>query len=332
MGHVSVSPPLIPDSRISRVRLAAAAFPGGPSQTPRGSSARSRTPLGCMVIPPARHRSSFAPGTWLSVQSVFRYGARHLPRAPSPTAGITCRRVVSSTTSESVTPPSSLIWAHAQDRTPLIDYGLGLDRWVFAGCCEPLLADGPSRRYLHSPCMGAWTHAPPRSPVARARYFPGDIGLTRDPRRSARELIPAMRLRQGGYFRGCSHSLMFRLPCSLGPPIAPTAVVTHGAAGPFTPRNGPGVTPRNCGIATCLNRATDTAGLPPAGLWPCRPLHGPLPRRDLPGAFARFFPGGIGLTSVMTRSARDSIPAMQLPQGESIEAAVIPLCSGSHAC
>ena len=65
---------------------------------------------------------------------------------------------------------------------------------------------------------------------------------------------------------------MFRLPCSLDPPIAPTAVVTHGAAGPFTPRNGPEVAPRNCGIATCLNRATDTAGLSPAGPWPCRPL------------------------------------------------------------
>ncbi len=95
MGHVSAGPPLIPDGRISRVRLAAAAFPGGPSRTPRGSSARSRTPLACMVIPPARHRSSFAPGTWLRVQSVFRYGARHLPRAPLPVRGVTSSRAVS---------------------------------------------------------------------------------------------------------------------------------------------------------------------------------------------------------------------------------------------
>jgi hypothetical protein len=28
----------------------------------------------------------------------------------------------------------------------------------------------------------------------------------------------------------------------------------------------------NCGIATCLNRAIDMAGLSPAGLQPCRPL------------------------------------------------------------
>ncbi len=40
---------------------------------------------------------------------------------------------------------------------------LSLFRPVFAGCCQPLLEDGPSRRYLHSLCKGAWTHTPPRS-------------------------------------------------------------------------------------------------------------------------------------------------------------------------
>ncbi len=55
IAHVSASPPLIPDSRISRVRLAAAAFPRGPSQAPRSLSTRLHTPLGYIVIPPARH-------------------------------------------------------------------------------------------------------------------------------------------------------------------------------------------------------------------------------------------------------------------------------------
>ena len=32
----------------------------------------------------------------------------------------------------------------------------------------------------------------------------------------------------------------------------------------------------NCGIATCLNRATGMAGLSPAGLQPCRLLRPPL--------------------------------------------------------
>jgi len=31
---------------------------------------------------------------------------------------------------------------------------------VFAGCCEPLLGVGASRRYLHTPCIGAWSHTP----------------------------------------------------------------------------------------------------------------------------------------------------------------------------
>jgi hypothetical protein len=40
---------------------------------------------------------------------------------------------------------------------------LSLFRPVFAGCCQPLLEDGPSRRYLHNLCKGAWTRTPPRS-------------------------------------------------------------------------------------------------------------------------------------------------------------------------
>jgi hypothetical protein len=39
---------------------------------------------------------------------------------------------------------------------------LSLLRQVFAGCCQPLLEDGPSRRYLRSLCQVAWTPTPPR--------------------------------------------------------------------------------------------------------------------------------------------------------------------------
>ena len=95
MAHVSASPPLIPDGRISRVRLAAAAFPGGPSLASRGSSARSHTPLGCMVIPPARHPLRFAPRPGSVSRRCFLCGARHLPRAPLPVGGVTSSRAVS---------------------------------------------------------------------------------------------------------------------------------------------------------------------------------------------------------------------------------------------
>src|SRR5262249_38962070 len=40
----------------------------------------------------------------------------------------------------------------------------------------PLLVDGSSQRYLHNPCVGAWTRTPPLSPGAFARFFPGDFG------------------------------------------------------------------------------------------------------------------------------------------------------------
>ncbi len=67
-------------------------------------------------------------------------------------------------------------------------------RRVFAGCSRPLLGEGPSRRYLRSPCRGAWTHTPRRSSGALARFFPVDVGLTFGGRGSARRSIAAMQL------------------------------------------------------------------------------------------------------------------------------------------
>jgi hypothetical protein len=53
----------------------------------------------------------------------------------------------------------------------------------------------------------------------------------------------AMQLLQGTLFRGCSHSIMFRLPYLLGPQVAPTAEEqVFKAARPFTPRNERAVT------------------------------------------------------------------------------------------
>lgn len=73
------------------------------------------------------------------------------------------------------------------------------------------------------------------------------VGLALGQPSSARWMIPAMQLRQGGGFRGGSHSLMFRLLNLLGPPVAPTVAACayaqdRSAAGPFTSRNGHGVT------------------------------------------------------------------------------------------
>ena len=74
--------------------------------------------------------------------------AHHAPRAPLPLQGVTPPGVASPATWKGITLPSSLIWAHAPDQLPPTHFGLGLAPWVLAGCCQPLLEDGPSRRYL----------------------------------------------------------------------------------------------------------------------------------------------------------------------------------------
>jgi hypothetical protein len=53
--------------------------------------------------------------------------------------------------SEDITLPSQLIRTHAPDRIPP-NVLVSLVRWVFAGCRQSLLGDGPSRHYLCNPC------------------------------------------------------------------------------------------------------------------------------------------------------------------------------------
>ncbi len=106
--------------------------------------------------------------------------------------------------------------------------------------------DGPSRHYLCNPCIGAWTPTPQCSPGALARFFPEDNGLTSDVTSSAHQTTPAMQLQQGTFFRGCSHSLMFRLPCSLDPPVAPTAeAFLQGGRAVYTTHSSVGYLPRD---------------------------------------------------------------------------------------
>jgi len=93
---------------------------------------------------------------------------------------------------------------------------------VFAGCVESLLPVGPSRRYLCDPCIVAWVRTPPRSGGASIRFFPPVLGLSIGSTASARGKIPQRSFVRGAQFRGCNHSLMFRLRYSLGPQSAPT--------------------------------------------------------------------------------------------------------------
>ena len=67
--------------------------------------------------------------------------ARQVPRAPLPATGVTSCGVMSSTTSEGITPPSSLIRAHAPDQIPPADFGFPYT----AGLCR--LSPVPAGRW-----------------------------------------------------------------------------------------------------------------------------------------------------------------------------------------
>ncbi len=131
----------------------------------------------------------------LGVNAPFRRlaTARSMPRAPLPHRRVTPVRTASCAVSKSVTSSSSLIRAHASDQDPPTGSS-SPRRWVLAGCCQPLLRDGPSRRYLCIPCVGAWTHAPGCHLCARARSFQRcnghrprceELGPSNDPRKAA---------------------------------------------------------------------------------------------------------------------------------------------------
>ena len=147
------------------------------------------------AYPPTRHGynldstcercASLVPGS--EPGSVTSTNAHYSPRAALPSEGVTLRGTASMrclsqryltfvvrTGSCARPKPSCRLW-------------LSLVRQVFAGCDEPLLGDGPSRRYLCDLCIGAWIRTPPRPLGASVRCFPSGIGLSLGSRRSARE-------------------------------------------------------------------------------------------------------------------------------------------------
>jgi len=97
------------------------------------------------------------------------------PFATSPVLPATRKTCVVSW--ESVTSPSLLLRAPAPILLPLLDFGLSLVREVYAGCHQPLLLTGPSRRYFANLSLVAWSPAPAVPSRACACYFPDVIGL-----------------------------------------------------------------------------------------------------------------------------------------------------------
>ena len=176
---------------------------------------------------PAGYTTGSMPAATYHVTRVQRPGVcpsgiRHAPRAPSPAAGVTRCNVTSSVTSEGVTPPSSLILAHAPDQIPPDDFSF---MPYTTGPCRLLPA--PAGRWpfptlsLHSLHSRLVPY-----PVMSLRCMYPFLHEERRPRNRAYVLGtpkgPGQHRSPGVIFRGCRHSAMFRLLCSLDPLDAPT--------------------------------------------------------------------------------------------------------------
>ena len=141
------SPHLIPDGRISRVRLAAtASFTGRLPHGPNGSRARSHTPSDQRVIHPASLLVGLAPHGFGSVPECGGRLTATAHREPlCASNGIAVRALRSWHRSASVTPPSSLLRAHAPDRTAPVGFGLpysfGSLQVASSPCCRATLPD-----------------------------------------------------------------------------------------------------------------------------------------------------------------------------------------------
>src|SRR5215471_13139871 len=104
---------------------------------------------------------------------------------------------------------------------------------VFAGCCETLLAGGPSRRYLRKSFPRCLVPYPGASPGAPTRYFPGDIGLYQLGNGSATRTMPYDDFCTGvllgaADIRSCSGLWVCSPPRSLLPP---GLIETRGSRG-----------------------------------------------------------------------------------------------------
>ncbi len=141
-----------------------------------------------------------------------------------------------------ITSPSLLLRAHAPDQKPPTDfsfpYTAGLyrlslipaGRWPFPTlsqqslyrCLDPYPAASLQCTYPFSSRRAS--ASPQTAEVRHARYRRYATSTTK-------------------LFRGCSHSIMFKLPYLLDPQIAPTTgLYIPRAAGPFTPRRTHAVT------------------------------------------------------------------------------------------
>ena len=129
---------------------------------------------------------------------MFPVDAHYSPRAPLPIRWCYHRPGPSRGRSQSELPGLHRSYGLMRQTKILLPTSVSLFRLVFAGYCKPLLEDGPSRRYLCNPCMGAWVRTPPRLNGAFVHFFPLSIGLSLGDRGSAPGKSSTTQLSVGG--------------------------------------------------------------------------------------------------------------------------------------
>ncbi len=147
--HASVNPPLIPDGRISRVRSAAMAFPRRPfpfyPKLKRSPAYASW--LNGLIFSSTSSEVGTATRPSI-VRTVFPFNARHLPRAALPVQGVTSYGAISMDRVRGHYPSFIAHTSSCARPKSFSCLGFTLVHQILAGCCEPLLEVGPSRRYL----------------------------------------------------------------------------------------------------------------------------------------------------------------------------------------
>ena len=176
--------------------MAGLAFPLGLPGEPGGLSTDLHTPLQPTVYPtlgtPPQLRR-----TWAQCPMTARPACPPSPRAPLPSPGVTLQRVMSSITSVTVTPPSSLLRAHAPDQSPSCRLRFMLVLQVFAGCCRPRLDIDPSRPYLCNPFPGCLAPYPAGPKVLSLVSSPGTSAFPKFEIGRLSQPNPAQRLQCG---------------------------------------------------------------------------------------------------------------------------------------
>ena len=111
-----------------------------------------------------------------------------------------------------------------------LSFGLSLVRGVSAGCYQPLLPAGPSRRFSVNPSLGAWAPVTAVPRTAHACFSSTSSAFPRTLSRSASRVSRQNDFLTDRPFRDCSHFFMFRPPSLLASPIVPTAATQRRRA------------------------------------------------------------------------------------------------------